>query len=57
MKKNIPFWENTLADDRIDQYCSGVENLLQNLKTKRNKSQNNDYLLNQNFYDEFQEDI
>ena len=57
MKKNIPFWENALADDRIDQYCSGVENLLQNLKTKRNKSQNNDYLLNQNFYDEFQEDM
>lgn len=57
MKKIVPFGENALTEDRIDQYCSGVEHLLQNLKSKRNKSPNNDFLLNHDFHDEFQEDI
>lgn len=56
MKKTAPSKRNPMTDDRIDQYCSHVEKLLQNLKSKSNKSQNNDYLLDKVLYDNLMED-
>ena len=57
MKKSVSSMKKSILDDSIDHYCSCVENLLQNLKSKSSKPQNNDYLLNQILHDEMNEDM
>jgi hypothetical protein len=56
MKKNASSVQNNLTDQNIDQFCSSIEKLLKNIKSKTSKPLKNDFMLDRFMFDDFLEE-